>query len=338
MLKPLAPTSMRCALSVIFTLGVLCGPSQAQQPGFDHVLRLPPSEQTFVLAGLRRAGLLDAGQIAVAMRSVDVEQARILVGELMALAPLPDTVWQDVKTFAAECPIEVLPDVRLLLLVSQVLGGSEDFRTRAVRRIDIGHVSKAVEDRLAHCEAVEIELSGLSPKNSASQLVAAIRAFKTVEACEVAARLLAQRGCVSNEALAALEDALDRHGGPGVENSTHFRCRWIAQAVCRSFPDSLGAVKACAYLACNGDAVERADAHSILRRSSSRFKAALPYLRSCLRDCDVLDSRVGDWVATLALHPESVANCRDELASVAAHGQSHVKRLASALLVMSQRQ
>jgi hypothetical protein len=321
---------------VAFAL-MLGGSAVSQAVDLDLVARLPWDDQCVVIAGLRRAGLLDPAQIVRVMKSCEPDRARVLVQELANFAPLAADVWQSVHAYAEECPIELLPDLRWLLIVSQVLDGGEDFWKRLVRRGEISPIPELVLSRLAHCIAFETEMSDLTPATSATHLFAKIGRMRTREACELAVRLLMRRPVESESALEALRQALARHGRVGVENSVDSRCDWIPRAICQMFPDSLVAVQAWAYIACNGNAMERSEAHAVLRGQVSGFAEAIPYIKSCLAECDPLDSRVHAWLVTLALHPVHWGSCREELGSVVSLGEGKAKRMASSLLALSDR-
>jgi hypothetical protein len=309
----------------------------AQQVALEPLLKLPDDELSLVMTGLRRSGRLRAEDVATAMHIADVEQVRMLVRELGELAPLPDSVVDDVKAFAADCPIELLGDVRMLLEISQALGvGAErsDPGATGIQRTRIDEISQDVRDRLSHARAVTVELMVLSPERPLGLFVAVLHRCKTAEAAGVAARLLVKRGVAPDEALTALDAALDRFGRKGVENASGQRCLWIADAICRLFPNSPAAVKAWAYVACNGDAVERAEAHAALRRCAGTFEIAIPYLRSCLTDCVPMDPRVLECIETLALRFEHASSFEAELRSLAERAEGRVQRLARSLLAL----
>ncbi len=309
----------------------------AQQVALEPLLKLPADEMSLVLTGLRRSGRLRAEDVATAMRSADVEQVRMLVRELGELAPLPDSVVDDVKAFAADCSIEVFRDLRILLEISQALGAGAkraDPGATRIQRMRADEISQDFRALWAHVNAVTLELMGLSPEAPLGLFVGVLHRCKTAEAAGVAARLLVKRGVASDEALTALDAALVRFGRKGVENASGARCLWIADAICRLFPGSPAAVKAWAYVACNGDAVERAQAHAALRSCAGTFEIAIPYLRSCLADCVPLDPRVRDCVETLALRVEYVSQFEAELRSLAERADGRVQRLARSLLAL----
>lgn len=322
--------------AVVATLCVSLGCLLGQAPSVRHLMKLPAAEREVLLEALRRNGMVDAAALALELRTVDAAGAVTIIDELLHLAPLPEAVWDDVKSFASECPIEILADVKLVLLVSQVLSGTHGAPwTRAVTRSATEGTSRSpyAKSRLDYYDSVDLEMRNLSLQMQASELVVSIELFQTKEACEVAARLWLKREDRSDKALAALSRALERHGHKGSARALgNWRLNWLPRAILEKWPESTDAIRAYAYLASNGGVLARGEAHSVLRLRGNEFSVALPYLREVLVDGEPSDARVYEWLVTLAVHCEHASVCGTELRALEAGKPSPTQRLAGVLL------